>query len=1055
MSRDLTRRMQRGLLVPDPRVRLARDDADHTWLDAGPRPGVAEDQGERRSMLVLTTAGAQARDARLRIRCVRAGFPGDRRRAGAYVYRDEADDAWRGWDPPSAVTGWEWINRVASPSTAVMRQAHMLRLDDGRVLLAARYVGASGPVVTVRRYDPTTGAWTTLASVGPTTTVFGGAAEAISSQAWPCLVQIPGGRVHLYAWVEGSDYEQLSLWYSDDAGETWTRGSRWCLAQELPAGTIGGKVRLALNAGQMLMVAQLSTGELRQWASDDYGTRWHVVGDDRGTDIRSPEVLPLEGGAWRVAWVDGAADVCVVRAASAWEPFGVNVSALPGRPYDGEAGGLGTWRDEDGVWYAAVWRDPLAAGGTRVIVARSYDQGATWTSLRAVWPTGGVSGQLAHELAGAATCGQHMLAARFTDETSDLGDASMLMLYLGGHSTVTMPATTRSRLDVDQAGWSMLWVPIDPPDAWTGWSVVGSGVHNAQLQEAGLVVSVGASGSRTYTYTGLATGPSHEAHAVAELRIGSASAGSYSSIAAWGGSSAGSYGAEVRLEGDVLSLYDAGGSTLGTTVVDGQASMWQIWLHVGAGRARCWYRPVPTPGEPEREWIAGPAGTAQLIAGPAAPAGQVQLRVVGGTGGVASSTWRMVAAVAVEPAIAVATDAPEDLFPRAFSSLPVRLPGGVILEARDGPAMDGETWHVDTRYEYSADLLDPIRYPSPRRVSRSEGAGSRSLVYDLSAVAGAATRLDTSTWGVAIYGASTCDVQLAGWDGAQWVPLTSGSSWVEGLLYERLGEAVHPDPAEPDPAADPLYIERDMLAGAVIDLGGTVRRIRTNTEGWWGSGTGRRPVLYLDPEHLDGTEPSSGTCRIGPGERGQVILVHGLDRYSRLRVTLGEGWGPLEAGVVVVGAMLLFGQEYSWGRSRSLTPQTALSTMRGGTRHSRVEAPPRRAVELRWSEGVIDRQMWRDQAPDYRRAWTGGDPVASTADVGSMLEGLVRQLGGPHVPIVYLPAVPSDAQEVRLRWPSQHLYGRLVGGVRREAYLGDELEGEVERVASILIEEEL
>src|SRR5690606_14825879 len=161
------------------------------------------------------------------------------------------------------------------------------------------------------------------------------------------------------------------------------------------------------------------------------------------------------------------------------------------------------------------------------------------------------------------------------------------------------------------------------------------------------------------------------------------------------------------------------------------------------------------------------------------------------------------------------------------------------------------------------------------------------------------------------------------------------------------------DPSGGDPATDPLYVERDMLRGAVIDRGGgQLRRIRANTEGWGGTRPGRRPALYLDPDYLDGPEPESGTCAIGPGERGQVIVVHGLDSYEKLRVRYGSGWGDVvQVGTVVVGPVLLWGQEYSYGRVQSTAPNVTLTTARGGARHARREGPARRSVEFGWSEG--------------------------------------------------------------------------------------------------------
>src|SRR5690606_8508715 len=206
---------------------------------------------------------------------------------------------------------------------------------------------------------------------------------------------------------------------------------------------------------------------------------------------------------------------------------------------------------------------------------------------------------------------------------------------------------------------------------------------------------------------------------------------------------------------------------------------------------------------------------------------------------------------------------------------------------------------------------------------------------------------------------------------------------VHGRAYQRLGVFFRPDRSEVDPATGPLYVERDRLRGAVIDLGGgQLRRIRTNTEGWWGTGPSRPPVLYLDPDYLDGTELESGTCAIGPGERGQVLVVHGLAAYEKLRILCQTGWGsPVQVGTIVVGPVLLWGQEYSYGRVQQTTPNVTLTTARGGARHARREGPARRSVEFGWSEGVLERDLWTGTAPDYVCGQRGGDPVAVARDV--------------------------------------------------------------------------
>lgn len=1071
MSVDRTRPVQRGLLVHDPRITLDTSHPGHTWESVGPRPGVPEDQGDPRSLLVLRASGSQSGSSRLRVRAIRSGFAGLPARAGAYVYRDEADTDWRGWDVPTALCGWEWLQYTEGPSLAPVTQPHLLRLQDGRVLLAARVGGTPAPVITVRRYDPATGVWTSLATVSPPVSPVPGAVyEQVASHAWPSLVQLPGGRVLLFSWVGTVDYTQLSMWYSDDAGATWTRGERWCLASSLEDLGVApsGKMRIAYNNGQLLLVASVTDGtdRLTQWASDDLGARFHHVTTFGVAVATGPEIVTQGGGGYVVLWVDpDVSEVYGARIGSAWHTLseaGATQVPMPS-DIDEEVEEICAWRGEDGAWYLIATHAESVPGG-RAWVLRSLDDGASWPvreRLGVLWPEDSGE-QRIHGMAATETQGRTIIATRFTTEANspDIAPYSMLCLYAGGHTTVTMPSSVHGRREADQARWEVVWIATEPPPSWTGWSEATSGSANATIEADGMEVQATASSMRTYTYSAVSTGAGYESVAEMIVTVTSLPLGGYVGLATWAGDAASGYGAEVRVTGSSIGLVSPGtGAALsGAVSVLLVGSTVQVRLAVSQGSARWWYRVLDAYGDIEHEWIPGPPGAPPVSTGDP-DLGHVRVRVAAGPLP-AVAHLRMVAGLGLEPALGLAAGPtyPDELFPRSFSPLPVTLPGGVALSATDGPALIGDTWHVDPRYEYPAEAVDPMRYPSPRRVARTVASGTREMVYRIGPLAATDARLDTSSWGVGIYGADTCDVQLHGWDGLQWVPLTSGSSWVDGLAYVRVGDAVMPDPQEVSPATDPLYVERDMLAGAVIDLGDAVlRRIASNTEGWWGPGPSRPPVLYLDPDHLAGAPPTSGTCRVGPGERGQVIIVHGLDAYQYLRVTYGLGWGGarIQVGTVVVGPVVLWGRPYSWGRTLTLAPQVSVAQTRDGTRRTRVDGPPRRAVEIGWSEGVHDRQLWAGAAPDYVRGGPSGEPVAVVADVGSMLEGLVRQLQGPHRPVVYLPAVPSDATEVRLLWPSQHMLGRIVGDLRREAYLGDERAGEVERIASVRIEEEV
>ena len=91
-----------GLLIPDPRVTVDTMDAALTSAtEAGPRAGVPVDQGA--SLLTLSASGDQDAASSLDVGVVRSGSP------PLLKWRETGDTYWRGWEPPVAVTGREFV----------------------------------------------------------------------------------------------------------------------------------------------------------------------------------------------------------------------------------------------------------------------------------------------------------------------------------------------------------------------------------------------------------------------------------------------------------------------------------------------------------------------------------------------------------------------------------------------------------------------------------------------------------------------------------------------------------------------------------------------------------------------------------------------------------------------------------------------------------------------------------------------------------------------------------------------------------------------------------
>ncbi len=215
----------RGLLIQDPRI-TGVDSTESVLSEAGPRPGVPVPQ--QATEMVLQATGAQSAGGQLRVQTTRAGMPlGD---GATFVWQNEGDSLWRGWDQPSNPTHWEavrWLNGTAPTETGASK-CHAVTLLDRSIIVAIE-VSATSPTtrdqVQVQVRDPDTGAW------GSEVTVYtqpGGYSAGRGSH--PCMLQLPGGRILLWFWAELSDGScQVRMYYSDDTGASWALGSLTCL----------------------------------------------------------------------------------------------------------------------------------------------------------------------------------------------------------------------------------------------------------------------------------------------------------------------------------------------------------------------------------------------------------------------------------------------------------------------------------------------------------------------------------------------------------------------------------------------------------------------------------------------------------------------------------------------------------------------------------------------------------------------------------------------------------------------------------------------------------
>ncbi|KKL16362.1 hypothetical protein LCGC14_2496360, partial [marine sediment metagenome] len=154
----------RAVLIPHRQVKVDNfDAADSTITEAGPRPGAAIAQQD--TEMALETSGTQSADGALRIKVIRAGFPG--RQGAGFAWKQDGDTDFRGWDVPQPLTGFEAVFWNALFPVRVQRGTRhpdAITLSDGTIVLSFSSNDATNSTVDVETRDPDTFAWSATAA---------------------------------------------------------------------------------------------------------------------------------------------------------------------------------------------------------------------------------------------------------------------------------------------------------------------------------------------------------------------------------------------------------------------------------------------------------------------------------------------------------------------------------------------------------------------------------------------------------------------------------------------------------------------------------------------------------------------------------------------------------------------------------------------------------------------------------------------------------------------------------------------------------------------------
>ena len=534
------------------------------------------------------------------------------------------------------------------------------------------------------------------------------------------------------------------------------------------------------------------------------------------------------------------------------------------------------------------------------------------------------------------------------------------------------------------------------------------------------------------------------------------------------------YHIELRLTTTGFRVYDVNAAAaVGSDVVAAMTSGVQIRCGLRSptgggsndGQFALWWRLTGTQSDNSREWTAGPVSTTINRVAPGATTAAVGVGIYNQVDAdVTLTRWQYRHMDAGVNGWSIGFTNPGDLFSRPVSAYPIGIDDGVKVAAVDGPCFEGETWAIATRYQYPIDNIFPRTYPSPGRTHRSTGETKQEIAFDLTGIA-ADTRWGTTTLGVYIRGNTRLGTVEGKAHGLSYSTLVSWDSATgkTGLDYALVGNVVTVNTGATTNAD--RWIAHDEFKGGTMALDtNKLRTINRHTGGSWTDTKTKRPDFHIDG--ADNTETAPGTCEIWSPRI--MCLIHNIGELRYLKVT----WtaqstvaGYFETPVLMIGPVYIMSPEYSWGRVQTTTHNTSMATRRDGSRVSRKQGNSRRSVQFAWKDGVDEYQLRpsdnSNPVPDYvtGSTTTGTEPIATKYDLAMKMAGLHRMLEGPNVPVVYLPIVPrgsTGADTVQMTGQDQMLYGRVTSNeVRVETILGNEGQGELQRISNIVIEEEL
>ena len=792
MASDVSGDVLRGLGVPFVLT------SDHLWTDKatfseqGPTAGQAVPQGAY--SLAIQTAGTQSASKQLRIRTQRGGQPGAE--GGAeFIYRYEGDTNWRGQDiqPTSShqvirSTAETLTGALSDPDAAAFYSTD--NSDRICVVYQRQSLTPTAYAVEAATYDPSAGTWSTATVYTSSTAPTDGYHPAIAYNR-------VDGYLYCCHWIYDDDAElaQIATRRSRD-GATWETVSEYALDTGVDisgspgsgvAGYEVGRLRMAFNSGQCLLLARLIINDnsgtdprdyIGQWASTSRGALFSTVGIASitfgGTDevpFSNHSITVSDNGAFVVVFPGqnfstpaSKSYLYVQPMPNAFSPLSArikNVSETTGElefkegstsiltltiTYGGGqytvTDGDGTaWVDESGAMFFAARMVGLATKSNAVFMLRSGDNGQTWKYLgngdslatrasdSTVVYTGDGSTYLSRFVGVSHRGRQVLVGLSTTDVTSS---TTLSATFLGGHSTVTLPGRIAYPAPYQRSSWTESYLPFELPANVSSLTTTGAGTDT--IGTDGLLNRSTSSNNKYSTFAATSTvAQGVIARMGLTVTSGGALTADHIALLVRSGDGSNDYSVSVRFTTAGFRMWDNNaGAQVGTDKSSVAPSGGiDVLVAIAGGKLSVWYRALSSLSD--REWSGAIQGHS-LTSG----SGSTDIVRFGSISASSITAYKIHEVHYMDGSysnggLGAGQTNPDDLRGRTFSRRGryIGVDDGVRMSAVDGSAMADQSWNIDSAADHPISRIFHRESPSPRTQWRSTAVTSGNVAEQL------------------------------------------------------------------------------------------------------------------------------------------------------------------------------------------------------------------------------------------------------------------------------------------------------------------------------------